>query len=61
MIPTVVRRSPHSPPGYHLPFTYANKTTFLYAKLVPFTTIAFGIPMVAIWWRWNKKGGLKNP
>ncbi|KAK0236596.1 hypothetical protein EDD85DRAFT_1023432 [Armillaria nabsnona] len=47
-------------PTHHLPFSYANKSAFKY-KLIPFATVAFGLPWLAIGWRWYRPGGMKNP
>ncbi|KAF9021614.1 hypothetical protein BDZ89DRAFT_1071268 [Hymenopellis radicata] len=45
----------------HLPFQYSNKSAFLKYKLIPFMAISFGIPWLAIGWRWYRPGGMKNP
>ncbi|EDR02402.1 uncharacterized protein LACBIDRAFT_309736 [Laccaria bicolor S238N-H82] len=44
----------------HVPFSYSNRTTFRLKALAFFGT-AFAIPFVAVWWGWNRKGGLNNP
>ncbi|KAK7435614.1 hypothetical protein VKT23_012020 [Stygiomarasmius scandens] len=44
----------------HLPFDYKNKSAFV-GKAAAFLGTAFAIPWVAIWWRWHRPGGLKNP
>lgn len=41
----------------HMPFSYSNKSAFVKYKLIPFMTISFGLPWMAIGWRWSVNVG----
>ncbi|KAJ7574840.1 hypothetical protein C8J56DRAFT_977654 [Mycena floridula] len=42
----------------HLPFSYSNKRGF-FVKFAVFCTIPFSLPVISIWYRWHRPGGLK--
>ncbi|KAF9488556.1 hypothetical protein BDN71DRAFT_1457062 [Pleurotus eryngii] len=44
----------------HLPFSYSNRRAFA-LKYFTFVATGFSIPFIAIWWSWNKPGGIHNP
>ncbi|KAF9003036.1 hypothetical protein BDQ17DRAFT_1356518 [Cyathus striatus] len=55
----VTRRFAHGEANSHMPFDYSNKRTFA-VKASVYMGLGFAIPFVAIWWTWNKPGGIHN-
>ncbi|TEB24545.1 hypothetical protein FA13DRAFT_1797100 [Coprinellus micaceus] len=59
---TVGRRYAHADPNYNMPFNYTTVSRRAFAiKAGAFMGFGFAIPFVAIWWGWNRPGGLNNP
>ncbi|KAJ3548253.1 hypothetical protein NMY22_g1323 [Coprinellus aureogranulatus] len=61
-VQTVGRRFAHADPNYNMPFNYTTTSRRAFAvKAFTFMGTAFTIPFIAIWWHWNRPGGIKNP
>ncbi|RDB19087.1 hypothetical protein Hypma_014459 [Hypsizygus marmoreus] len=60
-VQTIVRRHASTHPEHtNFPFSYDNKKTFAF-KAIAYMGTGFLVPFIAIWWNWNKPGGIHNP
>ncbi|KAH6892815.1 hypothetical protein BKA70DRAFT_1324201 [Coprinopsis sp. MPI-PUGE-AT-0042] len=63
---SITRRSAHGQvrhihpgPNWHLPFNFTTTTNRKFAvKCLAYMGTGFSLPFVAIWWHWNRPGGL---
>jgi len=48
-------------PNWHIPFNFTTTTRRALAfKMAAYMGTGFAVPWIAVWWGWNRPGGLNN-